>query len=353
MSAAIDEGKLEALATKVMSDVAGAMGLLMAYLGDQSGLYASLEAHGPIRSDALADREGLEPKYVREWLSSNAAHGYVTYDEIEETFSLSPEQALIFAREGDPACMQGFFMSVLSQMETHAQAVETFRSGQGRAWSDHSQCCFCGTDRFFRPGYEANLLASWIPALDGVEASLQTGARVADVGCGRGSSTVLMAKAFPSSRFYGFDFHEPSVEEARARARDAGVENVEFHVATAKSYAEGDFDLVCIFDALHDMGDPVGAAVHIRSSLAPNGTFMLVEPQAGDRLAENFHPLGAIYYSFSTTVCTPCSLSQEVGLGLGTQAGEKRLTQVLNEAGFGHVRRAAETDSNMVLEVRP
>jgi len=352
MSAAIDDAKLEALANKAMGDVAGAMGLLMAYLGDQAGLYASLEAHGPIRSDALAERAGLEPKYVREWLSSNAALGYVSYDEGEETFALSPEQALIFAREGHPACMQGFFMSVLAQMETHARAVETFRSGQGRPWSDHSQCCFCGTDRFFRPGYEANLLASWIPSLDGVEASLRKGARVADVGCGQGSSTVLMAKAFPGSRFHGFDFHEPSIEKARARAREAGVENVEFQVATAKSYEEADFDLVCIFDALHDMGDPVGAAAHIRSSLAPNGTFMLVEPRAGDSLAENLHPLGAIYYAFSTTVCTPCSLSQEVGLGLGTQAGEKRLTQVLQEAGFGHVRRVAETDANMVLEAR-
>jgi len=279
MSAAIDDAKLEALANKAMGDVAGAMGLLMAYLGDQAGLYASLEAHGPIRSDALAERAGLEPKYVREWLSSNAALGYVSYDEGEETFALSPEQALIFAREGHPACMQGFFMSVLAQMETHARAVETFRSGQGRPWSYHSQCCFCGTDRFFRPGYEANLLASWIPSLDGVEASLRKGARVADVGCGQGSSTVLMAKAFPGSRFHGFDFHEPSIEKARARAREAGVENVEFQVATAKSYEEADFDLVCIFDALHDMGDPVGAARHVRETLKSDGTFMVVDHQ--------------------------------------------------------------------------
>lgn len=352
MPEAIDEAKLEALAGKTMGDIAGAMGLLMAYLGDQAGLYRALEEAGPIGCDALARATGMNPKYLHEWLASNAALGYVSYDADSDAFSLSPEQALIFAREGHPACMQGFFMSVLSQMETHEKAARTFRSGRGRPWSDHTPCCFCGTDRFFRPGYEANLLTSWIPALEGVEARLARGAKVADIACGHGSSTVLMARAFPASEFHGFDFHGPSIEQARAKAAEEGLENVVFHEATAQDHPGEGFDLACIFDALHDMGDPVGAAAHIRSSLKPDGTFMLVEPLAGDTVAENLHPLGAIFYAFSTTVCTPCSLSQEVGLGLGAQAGEKRLTEVLAQAGFGRVRRVAETAANMVLEVR-
>ncbi len=348
----INEDKLNELAGKAMGDIAGAMGVLMAYLGDQAGVYRALEEAGPITAKGLAEKLGMNEKYVHEWLAANAALGYVTHDPATEAFSLSPEQALIMCREGHPACMQGFFMSILSQMETHEKALATFKSGEGRPWSDQTECCFCGTDRFFRPGYEANLLSSWIPSLEGVEDKLKSGAKVADIACGHGSSTVLMAKAFPNSRFYGYDFHEPSIEKARARAAEHGVTNAEFHVATAQEYPGEGFDFACIFDALHDMGDPVGAAAHIKKTLKPDGTFMLVEPLAGDSVAENLHPLGAIYYSFSTTVCTPCSLAQPVGLGLGTQAGQKRLTEVLNEGGFGHVRRAAETPANMVLEVR-
>ncbi|HAH08963.1 MAG TPA: SAM-dependent methyltransferase [Alphaproteobacteria bacterium] len=353
MSTQIDEVKLEALGGKVLGDVAGAMGVLLAYIGDQAGVYAALEAAGRCSADALASRLGLNPKYVHEWLSSNAANGYVTHHPETGEFSLTPEQALLFAHEGDPACMQGFFQAVVAQFETHQKAVETFRSGKGRSWGDHSACTFCGTDRFFRPGYEANLLSSWIPALDGVESKLKAGAKVADIGCGHGSSTILMAKAFPSSVFHGFDFHAPSIEEARKKARDAGVSNVEFFVTSAKDYPGTDYDLACIFDALHDMGDPVGAAAHIRATLKPDGAFMLVEPLAGDTVADNLHALGACYYAFSTVLCTPTSLAQEVGLGLGTQAGQRRLTQVLNQAGFPTVRRAAETATNMVLEARP
>ncbi|HIG39478.1 MAG: class I SAM-dependent methyltransferase [bacterium] len=276
----------------------------------------------------------------------------ISHNPDNDEFSLTPEPAIIFAREGDPACMQGFFQSVISQFESHEKAATTFRSGEGRPWSDQTACCFCGTDRFFRPGYEANLLANWIPALDGVESKLEKGAKVADIGCGHGSSTVLMGQAFPNSKFFGFDFHEPSILEARQKAANAGLTNVEFHVTTAKDYPGDTYDLACIFDALHDMGDPIGAAAHIRDSLKPDGTFMLVEPLAGDTVNENLHPLGAIYYAYSTMVCTPASLAQEVGLGIGTQAGPKRLTEVLTQGGFSNIKQATETATNMVLEAR-
>jgi len=352
MSADVNDARLEELAGKVMSDIAGAMGVLAAYLGDQTGAYAALAEIGPCTYQELAAKLGTEPKYVREWLSSNAANGYVTYDGGSGKFQLTPEQETVFSTEGHPACMQGFIMSVMGQMEEHEKAVDIFRTGKGRPWDQQSSCCFCGTDRFFRPGYDANLLPNWIPAMPGVQDKLEAGAKVADIGCGRGSSTVLMAKAFPNSHFVGIDFHQPSLEEAAERAKAEGVTNVEWVHATAQDYPGDGFDFACVFDALHDMGDPVGAARHIKETLKQDGAFMLVEPLAGDSLEENMHPLGAIYYAFSTTVCTPCSLSQPVGLGLGTQAGQKRLTEVLNEAGFTQVSRAAETGSNMVLDVR-
>ena len=350
MSQAYDEKKLEALAGKVMNDVAGAMGVLMAYIGDQAGVYRALDEMGPATLPQLAQKTGLNPKYLHEWLGSNAAAGYVTYDPETEIFSLTPEQALVFTREGQPACMQGFLQSVLSQFETHEKAVETFKSGRGRPWGEHAPGCFCGTDRFFRPGYVANLLDRWLPSLDGVVAKLKEGGKVADIACGHGSSTILLAQAFPKARIFGFDFHEPSIEAARRKAAEAGVTNIEFHVARAKDFPGADYDLACIFDALHDMGDPVGAAQHIRETLKPDGTFMLVEPLAGDHMRDNLHPLGQIFYGFSTVVCTPASLAQEVGRGLGAQAGQKKLTEVLNEAGFPKVRRASVTMTNMVLE---
>ena len=351
MSEAIDETKIEQLIGKVIGDVAGAMGVFMAYIGDQAGVFAAMDGAGPLTCDELAARTGLNPKYLHEWLGSVSAAGYVTFHSHNETFELSPEQALVFTREGQPACMQGFFQILMSQFEGHEKAVETFKSGKGRPWSDHTPCCFCGTDRFFRPGYAANLVDSWIPALSGVEEKLKSGAKVADIGCGHGSSTVLMAQAYPNSTITGIDFHAPSIEAARAKAAEAGVTNVEFVVASAQDYPGEGFDFACIFDALHDMGDPVGATRHIRETLAPGGTFMLVEPMAGDSMAENMHPLGQIFYAASCTVCTPASLAQPVALGLGAQAGQKRLTQVCREAGFAHVRRAAETPTNMVLEV--
>ena len=351
MTEHIDPNKVEQLAGKVIGDVAGAMAIFMSYLGDQAGVYEAMDGAGPLSVDALAAKTGLNPKYLYQWLGSNAAAGYVTHHSDGDLFSLSPEQALVLSREGQPACMQGFFQSVVSQFETQAKAVETFKSGEGRPWGDHSTCCFCGTDRFFRPGYEACLIDQWIPALDGVEAKLKAGAKVADIACGHGSSTVLMAQAYPDSVIHGIDFHEPSIIEARAKAKAAGVTNVEFQVAKAQDFTGDGFDFACIFDALHDMGDPVGSAAHIRKALRPDGTFMLVEPLAGDRMEDNLHPLGQIFYAFSTTICTPASLAQEVGLGLGAQAGQKRLTEVLDQAGFSSVRRATETPTNMVLEV--
>lgn len=351
MTEQIDMGRVEELAGKVIGDVAGALSLYMAYLGDQAGVFEAMDGAGRLSVADLATRTGMNEKYLHQWLGSVSAAGYVSFHPDDETFSITPEQALIFTREGQPACMQGFIQAVVSQYESHEKAVETFKSGKGRPWSDQTECCFCGTDRFFRPGYAANLTSEWIPALDGVAEKLRSGAKIADIGCGHGSSAILMAQAYPNSTVHGFDFHEPSIDEARRKAREAGVENVRFEVATAQDYGGDDFDLACIFDALHDMGDPVGAASHIRKTLKDDGTFMLVEPMAGDSMAENMHPLGQIFYAFSTTVCTPASLAQEVGLGLGAQAGQKRLTEVLEQAGFGKVRRASETPTNMVLEV--
>jgi 2-polyprenyl-3-methyl-5-hydroxy-6-metoxy-1,4-benzoquinol methylase len=351
MTETIDETRLNELIGKVIGDVAGSMGVFMAYLGDKAEVFSALDGAGRLTLDQLADKTGLNPKYLREWLGSVCAAGYVNHHADDETFSLDPEQALVFTREGQPACMQGFFQLIVSQYAGHEKATETFQSGQGRPWGDHGPCLFCGTDRFFRPGYQANLIEGWIPALDGVEAKLKAGAKVADIGCGHGSSTVLMAQAYPNSTIHGIDYHAPSIEEAKKKAAAAGVTNVEFQVAKAQDFAGEGYDFACIFDALHDMGDPVGAARHIRETLAPGGTFMLVEPMAGDTMADNLHPLGQIYYAASCTICTPNSLSQEVGLGLGAQAGQKRLTEVCREAGFTNVRRAAETPTNMVLEV--
>lgn len=349
----MDETKLHALQGKVITDVAGSLGLIMAYMGDQLDLYSALVEISPTTSQQLADNTGLDERYIREWLSANAAGGYIEYDPPTECFSMTPEQTVVFASEGHPHCMQGFFQAVVSAYLDEPKVTEAFRTGKGLPWSDHNGCLFCGTERFFRPMYAASLVDSWIPALEGVREKLEAGARVADIGCGHGSSTVIMAQAFPKSTFHGFDFHEPSIDHARARARDTGVaSNTIFEVVSAKEFPGNDYDLVTIFDALHDMGDPVGAAAHIRSTLTDGGTFMLVEPLAGDTLESNMHPLGQIYYSFSTMICTPASKAQEVGLALGAQAGEKRLTEVLKKAGFNHVRRAAETGTNMVLEAR-
>ena len=308
---------------------------------------------GPVTSQELAGKTGLDERQLREWLSAQAASGYITYDAARATFSLTPEQAAVFADPNSPVAMTGGFYSVSAVYHDEPMVAESFRTGSGVPWGMHHDCLFCGTERFFRPGYEANLCSNWIPALEGVEEKLISGITVADIGCGHGASTLIMAKAFPNSKFCGFDNHPASIAAAKRHSEEQGVANVEFHVATAKDFPGRGYGFATIFDALHDMGDPVGAASHVQRSLDPNGSFMIVEPLAGDSLAENLNPLGRVYYGFSTMVCTPASLSQEVGLALGAQAGEKRLNAVLSEAGFTRVRRATETPFNMVLEAHP
>lgn len=350
---AVNKNKLEELQGKVMTDIAGSMGLLLAYMGDQLNLYRALAEICPATSRELAKKTGLKERYVREWLSANAAGGYIEYYADSQSFSMTPEQIMVFAEEGRPTCMQGLFQSVVSAYADESKETEVFRTGGGLSWGKHSACLFCGTGRFFGQIYAANLIESWIPALNGVKEKLESGAKVADIGCGHGPSTIMMAQAFPNSSFHGFDLHEESIEHAREHAQAAGVaNNAIFEVVTAKEYPGKDYDLIAVFDALHDMGDPVGACRHIVSTLGEGGALMLVEPLAGDNLEDNLHLFGQIMYSFSTTVCIPNSLSQEVGLALGAQAGEKRLTEVLNEAGFGQVRRAAETPTHMVLEAQ-
>jgi SAM-dependent methyltransferase len=351
-SAAINEEKFGALMGKALTDIGGAFSVLMAYVGDRLGLYGALQRHGPGTSAEIAAEAGLDERYVREWLSAVAAAGYVDYDPAGERFSLSPEAALIFAAEGDPRCLQGFFEAVKSVYDDEEKSTEAIREGRGLGWGDRSPCCFCGTDRFFRPGYAVNLVDNWIPALTGIREKLEAGAKVADIGCGHGSSTILMAQAFPNSTFTGFDFHAGSIDTANQKRAEAGLANVTFEVAAAKTFPGTDYDFICIFDAIHDMGDPAGAAAHIRRALKPDGSFMVVEPLAGDALEENLHLLGTIFYGFSTLACVPASKAQEVGLALGAQAGEKRLSEVLREGGFNTIRRAAQTDTNMVLEAR-
>ena len=348
----VDQEKLNQLMNKVMGDFAGAMSAVLVRVGEQTGLFKAL-AQGAASSAQLAQRSGKAERYVREWLAAMAASGYVTYHPEGKAFSLNPEQAAIFAEEGTPYYLPPFTEVLMAAVHDEPKVTEAFSSGKGIPWGDHHVCLFCGTERFFRPGYAAFLVEQWLPALDGVVEKLKAGAKVADIGCGHGSSTVLMAKAFPKSTFFGFDFHAPSIETARKRAKEAGVANVSFEVAAAKSFPGSGYDLATIFDALHDMGDPVGAARHVKAALKPDGTWMVVEPLAGDKLEDNLHTLGQIFYGASTCICTPASLSQEVGLALGAQAGEARLSAVIKDGGFAHVRRAAETPTNMVLEARP
>jgi ubiquinone/menaquinone biosynthesis C-methylase UbiE len=353
-STAPDPETLNAFMGKMLGDMGAAMSAALVVLGDHLGLYKALAAHGPAASTELASLTGLNERLVREWLAAQAAAEYLTYDAASGRFSLSSEQALVFADEESPVFLAGGFELLAAVFKDEPKVAKAFHSGLGLGWHEHDVCLFRGTERFFRPGYNANLVASWIPALDGVEAKLKAGAEVADIGCGHGASTVLMAQAYPNSRFHGFDYHAPSIERARDAAAAAGVaDRTEFHTAAAQDYPGDGFDLVCIFDALHDMGDPVGAAAHIRRSLKPDGTWLLVEPFAHDDLADNLNPIGRMFYSASTMVCTPASQSQEVGLALGAQAGETRLRQVVEDAGFTRFRRAAETPFNLVLEVRP
>ena len=347
---AIDEQKLESLLGTMVNELGAAANAALVLLGDKLGLYKALAVHGRQSSGELAQRTNTKERYVREWLSAQAASGFVTYHAGDGTFSLSHEQAAVFADEESPVNMTGGFYSLAAVFAGGPQLTSAFKSGDGIGWGDQCSCLFCGTERFFRPGYKAHLVDEWLPALDGAVQKLQSNARVADVGCGHGASTIVMSEAFPNSQFSGFDFHAPSIETARGKA--TGIPNATFSVARAQDFGGGAYDLITVFDALHDMGDPVGAAAHMRSKLADDGTLMIVEPLAADRLEDNLNRVGRVYYAFSTSICVPTSLSQEVGAALGAQAGERRLTDVLHKAGFSRVRRATETPFNMVVEAR-
>ncbi len=349
---AINEDRLHSLLGKMVTELGAAAAGLLIIVGDKLGLYKELAAGQPLTSKGLAERTGTTERLVREWLAAQASSGYIEYDQGNYTFSMTPEQQAVFADENSPAFLVGGFLGLESIYANEPQLTESFRTGGGMSWGDHCSCLFCGTERFFRPGYRANLVSEWLPQLDGVVDKLKQGAKMADVGCGHGASTLVMAEAFPDSQFYGFDFHPPSIERARELAREAGLNNVFFDVATAKEYPGSDYDFVAFFDCLHDMGDPVGAIEHVRETLTTDGTLMLVEPFANDTLAENLNPVGRVYYAFSTSVCVPSSLSQEVGLGLGAQAGEARLRDVVTQGGFSQFRRATETPFNLVLEAK-
>ena len=350
----VDEAKLEAFVEQAIVDMSAAISGLLLHIGDRLGLYKAMAGAGPITSSALAARTGTTERYVREWLSNQAAGGYVVYNSVEGTFELPAEQALVVADEDSPVFLGGAFETIASCYADHAIVVEAFRSGAGVGWQKHDARLFSGVMRLFRPSYAAHLVDEWLPALDGVVEKLRAGASVADIGCGLGASTIIMAAAFTRSTFAGIDIHEPSIIAARQAAMKAGVDHrAKFAIATAKQLPGTGYDLVCLFDCLHEMGDPVGAARRIRQALAPDGTLLLVEPAAGERLEDNLNPIGRTYYGLSTVVCTPASLAQEVGLGLGAQAGELQLRIVLREAGFTHVRRATETPFNLVLEARP
>jgi 2-polyprenyl-3-methyl-5-hydroxy-6-metoxy-1,4-benzoquinol methylase len=350
----IDENKLNEFMGKVVGDVGAAMSAALVVVGDRLGLYKGLAKAGPSTPAQLAQATGTHERYVREWLNAQAAGGYVAYDAKTGTFSLPPEQAFALAEDLSPASCPGIFLIARAMFDAVERTTENFRSGAGLAWGDQHRCLFEGTERFFRAGYIGNLLSAWIPALDGVKAKLEAGARVADVGCGLGASTLLMAKAFPKSRFHGFDSHAGSIEMARQRAQEAGVaDRVAFDVAGSTTYGGGTYDLVAHFDCLHDMEDPVGAARHARETLAKDGTWMVVEPFASDRPEQNHNAVGRVFYSASTMLCVAHSLSQH-GPALGAQAGEAKLRQVIVEGGgFTRFRRAAETPFNIVLEARP
>jgi len=350
---AIDGNKLQELIGKMLGDVGAAMGASLVLLGDKFGFYKTLAAAGPLTPGELASKTGTVERYVREWAAAQAAAGYIDYDPGSGRYSMSPEQALVLADEGGPAFFPGIYEIVAAAIRDEPKVAGAFRKGGGVGWHEHDPCLFRGTERFFRPGYATHLVSDWIPALDGVKQKLERGARVADVGCGHGASVILMAKAFPKSRFFGFDYHQPSIDRARELARDEGVaDRVSFERASAAEYP-GTYDLVAFFDCLHDMGDPVGAAAHVKSTLAQDGTWMVVEPFGRDRVEDNFNPIGRLFYAASTMICVPASLSQEVGLGLGAQAGEARLREVLAAGGFSRVRLATATPFNLVIEARP
>jgi SAM-dependent methyltransferase len=350
----INEAKLEAFMGQAVSDMGAIISAPLMVIGEKLGLYKAMAGAGPMTSAELAERTGVAERSVREWLGNQAAGGYVTYDSEGDRYTLPDEQALALADEDSPFYILGLYDSIASIYADEDRILEAFRSGSGMGWHEHDDRLFRGTERFFRPGYRAHLVAEWIPALDGVQEKLERGAKVADVGCGHGASTIIMAEAFPNSEFVGFDYHDASIKRAREAAGAAGLgDRISFAVASAKDFPGHDYDLVCVFDCLHDMGDPAGASAHIHDSLAGDGTWMIVEPFAGDSVAENLNPIGRVFYGASTVICTPASLAQEVGLALGAQAGEERLSEVVKSGGFSTVTRATETPFNLILEAKP
>ncbi len=346
--------EVEAFIGQVVSDLSAAFSGVLVNVGRRLGLYQTMAGLGACTSLALAEATGIRERYVREWLANQAAGGYVVYDSEKRTYALPPAQAMVLALEQSPIFMAPAFEVAASFWLDEDQIVETFRSGEGLGWHAHNHRMFCGTESFFRTGYRAHLVNEWLPALEGIVERLKRGARVADIGCGHGASTILMAQAFPNSSFIGLDYHHTSIATARKRATEQGVTgNIAFEVKAATEFDGHDFDLICFMDCLHDLGDPVGALARCRKALKHDGKVLLVEPYAGDRLEENLNPIGRMYYAASAMACTPNSLSQEVGLGLGAQAGEERLRKVAREAGFSNLRRAAQTPVNLILELTP
>ncbi len=350
----VDQAKLHEFVMKAVGEMGAAMNAALILVGDKLGLYKAMASSEPITSAELAKKTGTHERYVREWLAAQAAGGFVTYDSSTDRYTLPAEQAMAMADENSPVFLPGFFDIIEACVKGVPKITEAFRTGKGVGWHEQEACLFSGTERFFRPNYRAHLISEWIPALGDTEAKLKAGTKVADVGCGLGTSTILMAQAYPKSTFVGYDYHQRSIELAREAAARAGVsDRVTFEVAKAKDYPGKGFEFVAFFDCLHDMGDPEGAARHVLQSLSPTGVWMIVEPFANDKLQDNLNPIGRVMYGASTMLCTPASLSQEVGLALGAQAGEGRLAKIMKSAGFSKVRRAAETPFNIVLEARP
>jgi SAM-dependent methyltransferase len=348
----VDQDKLMDFLGRFVGDLGATAAAGSVVIGDRLGLYRALAA-GPATASGLAERTDTSPRYVTEWLRGQAAGGYVSYDPATDTYSLTEEQAFALTDPNGPVFLPGAFQLALGSLQAVPQVAEAFRTGAGMGWHEHDEDVFAGCERFFRPGYVANLIPSWIPALDGAEAKLRAGAKVADVGCGQGASTVLLAEEYPASTFLGSDYHDGSIEAARKRAADSGVgDRVNFQVASAQTFGGTDYDLVATFDCLHDMGDPLGAARHIREALATEGCWLIVEPAAGDTVTDNLNPVGRVYYAFSTLLCVPNALSQPGGYALGAQAGEAAIRQVVTDAGFTRFRRAAETPFNLVYEAR-
>jgi 2-polyprenyl-3-methyl-5-hydroxy-6-metoxy-1,4-benzoquinol methylase len=353
-AAKIDQDKLNSFVMKFVGDFGATLHASTVLIGEKLGLYKALADSRGMSPADLAGKTHTNERYVREWLSAQAASGYAMYDPGTGKYSMSPEQAFTLADENSPAYLPGAFYLAASLFKDEAKLTEAFRTGKGVGWEEHNSDLFIGTEKFFRPAYAGNLVGSWLPALEGVVSRLKAGALVADVGCGAGASTIIMAKAFPKSKFIGYDYHKPSLEQARKMASQNGVAGqVSFEVAKAQDYPQRNFDLVAFFDCLHDMGDPAGAAKHVRQSLKSDGTWMIVEPYANEKLEENLNPIGRVYYSASTMICTPASKAQEVGLALGAQASDSRLRQIVLSGGFKSFRRATETPFNRVFEAKP